>query len=170
MRFSVLIVLLLMGGFVFSQEQDTITPSKENYEYFLERDGEVTIIDSSGKVPDKRVIKKGSLKNERIMFHVEEEYVHPADARVHKPKVQKWIMGMALEDTEDGLLVTEVKKGKAADDAGIIVGDIILNLEGESTPDKVSFIQVWREYRAGEMLQIRLKKGLFGKNVDILFE
>ena len=167
-----IILLIIIFPFIVQgqSKSDTIKTEQEKIETEIQKHGQVTIIDTSLKVPEKRLIMKGKMEKERIMVRVEEDYIHPADARVYKPKAQKWTLGMVLVDSEEGLLIEEVKDGTAASKAGLKAGDIIRWMEGEKIDTKLEFIQIWREFEEGDMMLLRIKQGLFGKKVWLTFE
>lgn len=168
----IIIILLSIIPFIAicQAESDTLKTLQERIEAEIQKNGKVTIVDTTLALPEKRLIRKGSMEKERIMVRVEEDYIHPADARVYKPKAQKWTLGMVLADSESGLLIEEIKEGKAAAKAGLKEGDIIRWMDGERILTKVEFIQIWREFEEGDMLPLRIKKGIFGKKVWLTFE
>lgn len=172
MKSIILIILISIPCIGISQQinTDSIKLKQDELREKVAKEGTVTIIDTSGEVPVKKVIIKGERKNEMIMFKAESDVIHPADARIMPVKVQKWTMGMALGEIENGLIVEELKEGLAAEKAGINVGDLILFMDGKRIYTKEDFFTIWREFNKGETIKFKLKKGLFGRTVHVVYE
>ena len=68
-------------------------------------------------------------------------------------------LGVNLEDGDGGTLITRVLNGSAAKSHGIRVGDLILEVDGQSTEDSELLIQAVQKYAPGETIQIRYRRG-----------
>jgi serine protease Do len=82
--------------------------------------------------------------------------VQPVDARIAKY--------FGLEKTE-GVIISDVKAGSPAERAGLKVGDIILEANGDRIVDENRIVAVIRELRAGDFLKLKVYREK--KMVDI---
>lgn len=59
------------------------------------------------------------------------------------------------EDQKDGVVVTSVEEGGPAADAGLQPLDVIVEIEGEPTPDMPTFRQVLYSYHPGDTIELK---------------
>ncbi len=76
-----------------------------------------------------------------------------------RPVKGSGFLGMGTKDSDDGLMVSKVGKGMAAEKAGVKVGDIILEMDGEVIENKTSLKTFLAEKAAGDSIQIKLSRG-----------
>jgi len=61
---------------------------------------------------------------------------------------------------QTGLLVTDVVKQKPAEKAGVLVGDVIVAMDGYPIVDVLSFASFWETHRLGAQLMLKVvRKG-----------
>lgn len=161
MKYTLYILLFCLPFIGVSQEvnRDSLRHKNDELRARVMNEGQVTIIDTSGEVPVKKVIVKGELKNEMIMFKAEEDEIHPADARNIPIKRQKWTMGMALVESENGLRVDEIKQGLSAEKAGIRLNDILVSMEGTFIRTREEFFTIWDEVPNGSIFHFSFQQG-----------
>jgi S1-C subfamily serine protease len=70
--------------------------------------------------------------------------------KIDQPKFQaetKWVLGVNVDYTTDGARITKVFPGSAADNAGLLVNDIIMEVnEAPVGLIRNRFYEVWRPY------------------------
>jgi len=69
-------------------------------------------------------------------------------------------LGVAMDDSGDpqGLLISNVEKGSAADKAGIKKNDLLLRFNGELLEDSFDLIYIVKNWRAEDSARIELKR------------
>ncbi|MBI2327370.1 trypsin-like peptidase domain-containing protein [Candidatus Curtissbacteria bacterium] len=70
-----------------------------------------------------------------------------------------------LNEVPEGELVREVVGGSAADKAGIEVGDIITQFDGQKLTDETSLSKLIREKKVGDVVKVRVFRG--GQTLDL---
>jgi len=72
-----------------------------------------------------------------------------------KPKVKgTGFLGVALSDTDDGLMIEEMLEAGPAAESGLQVGDIVLEFEGNEINKKEEFQMLLKEKASGEKVEI----------------
>lgn len=75
-----------------------------------------------------------------------------------RPVKGSGFLGLGTKDSEEGVKVTKVGEGFAAEKAGFKVGDIILELNGEKVEGKSEFKAMLAEMAAGDSLEVKLTR------------
>jgi len=60
---------------------------------------------------------------------------------------------------QEGVLIREIITGSPAERAGLRVNDVIVRLGAVDTPDHIVFLQELRRHRAGETVQVGIRRG-----------
>jgi S1-C subfamily serine protease len=169
MKSIIYLILICLPFIGVSQEinKDSLKLKQDELRERVAQNGSVTIIDTSGEVPVKKVIIKGERKNEMIMFKAEKDEIHPADARNIPVKLQKWTMGIALIESDMGLIVDEVKQGRAGEKAGVKAGDILLSMDGQEISTRAEFFSIWDNFQDGDSIPYIFKQGNSERSVTL---
>ncbi len=81
----------------------------------------------------------------------------PADAQV-AARQQAWL-GVGIQNTGSGVLVTEVIEGTPADDAGLKNGDVITKVDNASVLSTSALITQVSRRRVGDTITLRVTRG-----------
>ncbi len=88
-------------------------------------------------------------------------------AKKKKPQLGSGFLGLRVEDLEEGgVKVAEVWEGSAAAEAGIEVGDIILEIQGEAATDEVLGAKLG-ELAVGGKLKLKWRSGEDEKEEEV---
>lgn len=68
------------------------------------------------------------------------------------------VLGIMLGDSSDGTLITNVVPESAAEEAGLEVDDVVLQLDGQAVPSSSAFVQAIRQKRPGQKVQLRIRR------------
>lgn len=63
-------------------------------------------------------------------------------------------LGIVIEDQENGLLVTYIRSGSPADDAGLIVDDVILKFNGVPLEHRIDLLNRIRAHKPGDKITL----------------
>lgn len=74
-------------------------------------------------------------------------------------KVKHPFLGMSLEENDEGLQVSYVYPGGAADEVGIESGDMLLNVGGEEVESVTAAQDRLLEYRPGSLVRLKWSRG-----------
>jgi len=66
-------------------------------------------------------------------------------------------MGIQLRDGTAGPTVVSVAAGSPAKTAGIVVGDVVLSIDGKSTPDSATLIEATAAHHPGDTVQLSIR-------------
>jgi len=66
-------------------------------------------------------------------------------------------LGVSITDSAQGVLVAKVTTGGPADTAGIVAGDVILSVGGQSTPDSATLLTVVSKLHPGDKTQVQVQ-------------
>ncbi len=66
-------------------------------------------------------------------------------------------LGVSITDSAQGVLVAQITAGGPAAKAGIVAGDLILAVGGQSTPDSATLLQVVSKLRPGDTTQVQVQ-------------
>jgi putative serine protease PepD len=66
-------------------------------------------------------------------------------------------LGVSITDSANGVLVAQVTLGGPAATAGIVAGDVILSIGGQSTPDSATLLSVVSKLHPGDKTQIQVQ-------------
>ena len=69
-----------------------------------------------------------------------------------------------------GVFVVSVEPGLAADQAGMIYGDIIVNFDGQKISSRDDLVNTLKYYRAGETVTVKVQRNVNGKYQEIEME
>ena len=64
-----------------------------------------------------------------------------------------------------GVLIRAIEEGSAADLAGLMVGDIILDIEGESVTTRDKFNEIKNQHKVGDVITLTVYRD--GKEVKV---
>jgi S1-C subfamily serine protease len=83
--------------------------------------------------------------------------------RFERPNIQMQLsavpfVGVGLEMTDDGIVVTEVVPDSPAEEAGLQEGDVIVSLNGEEAIDRETLIEAIRQFAAGESVTLGIQR------------
>jgi len=76
-----------------------------------------------------------------------------------RPVKGSGFLGLGTKDTDEGVKVLQVGEGFAADQAGMEVGDIILELDGEKVSDKAELKAKLADMAEGDKLEMKISRG-----------
>ncbi|NNC94868.1 MAG: PDZ domain-containing protein [Chitinophagales bacterium] len=89
-----------------------------------------------------------------------EEMVMHKKVCVPSPSCQKapdhGFLGVYMEDTEEGVLVEEVVEGSAAEKAGILSGDVLLNLDNKPVNSDEEVFAIMKTTKPGDEMPVKL--------------
>ncbi|MFO7589812.1 MAG: PDZ domain-containing protein [Acidimicrobiia bacterium] len=68
------------------------------------------------------------------------------------------LLGIAVEDADDGATVVRVTSGSPADDAGLEVGDVITEIDGEAVSGAADVVAAVRSNDAGDEITITYER------------
>jgi S1-C subfamily serine protease len=90
--------------------------------------------------------------------------------RFERPSIQMQLrtlpfVGVSLETSEDGIVITEVVADSPAEEAGLQEGDVIVSLNGEEAVDRETLIEAIRQFAAGESVTLGVQRE--GEQLDI---
>jgi S1-C subfamily serine protease len=66
-------------------------------------------------------------------------------------------LGVSITDSANGVLVAQVTSGGPAATAGIVAGDVILSVGGQSTPDSATLLSVVSKLHPGDKTQVQVQ-------------
>ncbi len=69
------------------------------------------------------------------------------------------VLGVAVADADGGASVASVLPGTAAEKAGLRVNDLIVEVSGKAVHNQAEMIAAIRQFRPGDSVQIRLRRG-----------
>ncbi len=91
-----------------------------------------------------------------------------ADSFFFCPNSYKSKLGMALAETDDGLLVTEVERASRADVAGLRPGDLVLAIQGLPAQSLGTLHDAGaKAYEAKQPLKLTVRRGLSSFTADL---
>ena len=67
----------------------------------------------------------------------------------------------------EGVIVSDIKRGSVAEKAGLKVGDIILEANGEKVMDESSMIGVVDEAKPGETIRLKILRDRRSVSLDL---
>lgn len=68
------------------------------------------------------------------------------------------LLGVAIEEADNGVAVVRVASGSPADDAGLEVGDVITEVNGETISGAADFVSVIRSHEDGDEITITYER------------
>ncbi len=68
-------------------------------------------------------------------------------------------LGLTIEDREEGVQVTYVTPGSPADDAGIVVDDILLKFDGKRVVDRIDLVNRVQAKKPGTKVKLSIQRG-----------
>lgn len=77
------------------------------------------------------------------------------------------VMGVMLEDAEDGVTIASVLPNGGAKKAGILAKDVILSVDDTPTPTRESVTDAIGRHKPGEQVKLRIRRGDEEKDVDV---
>ena len=88
--------------------------------------------------------------------HIERPYLGIAMQSVSVP--ESWRAKLNLIASE-GLLVVHVEPGSPAEKAGMLLGDLLVEIDGKSVADTDAMQEVLRSHKAGSSVEVKLVRG-----------
>ena len=76
-----------------------------------------------------------------------------------RPGAARGYLGVTLDTTDEGLIITEVKSGTPAEKAGLRKDDLVLTLAGQATRDLDAFINLVQRHEPGEVVTLHIRRG-----------
>jgi S1-C subfamily serine protease len=105
-------------------------------------------------IPAELALKRAALIEEK--GGIPRPYLGVRSQEVAVPQSARKAVGA---EQETGLLLVQVEQGKAADKAGLMVGDIIVGLAGAAVKDHGDLVTVLAGKGAGAAVEVRLLRG-----------
>ena len=78
------------------------------------------------------------------------------------------VLGVIFESKKNSLLIAGVNPSAGAHEAGVLEGDVVLSVAGESVDNRSDLIEILRDYQAGESVTLKLQRG--EASVDVRVE
>ena len=128
---------------------------------------EVAFVDENGTIyarqPGKTIIStKINGKTIKISITVSESAVAP----VSESQADLGISGIDISsdvskqyNIPEGLYIAQIEAGSAAEKAGLILGDVIVKMAGESVDSMEKTKEILKHYKPGDVIEIVVKKG-----------
>lgn len=69
------------------------------------------------------------------------------------------VLGVSLDDGEDGAKITEVMRRSAAEKAGLKVDDVVLSANGQRTKNREALVREIRKHLPGDEVSLKIKRG-----------
>lgn len=82
-------------------------------------------------------------------------------------KTKKAYMGVQISNTENGVLVDEVKKETGAHKGGMLIGDVILSVDKADTKTMDELLEKLREHKVGDIVSVKLLRNNKKKTVQV---
>lgn len=80
-------------------------------------------------------------------------------AALAQPDLPQGWLGIAIEDSDTGVVVTSVMPESPADQAGLLMEDVILSVDGESVADSEVLIAMVRAKAPGDVITLEIQRG-----------
>jgi len=87
------------------------------------------------------------------------EFLKPLNYSRGGPSANTPFIGVNLEDTDEGLKITQVVAGAPADKAGLEDGDIILKMDDTKIEKRADLTAVVRKHKIGDEVKFIVKRG-----------
>jgi S1-C subfamily serine protease len=116
--------------------------------------------DRYGHTTRTKTIREGTFSDEEIDAIIEEETEALENTRVNRSPFDQarhgkgGYLGVTIENTDDGVRITEVQEGSAADKAGLVAGDILTAVDDASVKDVEELVKAVSSYEAGTSVQV----------------
>ncbi|MEM7233603.1 MAG: PDZ domain-containing protein, partial [Planctomycetota bacterium] len=81
------------------------------------------------------------------------------------PRAGGGFLGVILDNADYGALVRDIVLESSADKAGLVVGDVILEIDGKKTADREVLIGIVRVKEAGSKIKLKVVRN--GKPIDV---
>jgi len=121
-----------------------------------------TEIDEGGN-EEKIIIKEGKDGRERMVGIREDEngfFPDKAPRRLNfktdKPNTNKASLGVMIEDTDNGVVITDIVEGSSAANAGLRREDVLLKVNDQYIFTTNGLIDALRPYNPGEKIKVRV--------------
>ncbi len=110
-------------------------------------------------IPVNRV--KGILAELKRSGKVDRSYWTGLDVQTVDRRIARYF-GLARAE---GVIVSDVKSGSPAEQAGLKAGDIIMSANGEPTPDEASLVAIFDDARVGDVVHLKVFRDR--KTIDV---
>lgn len=74
-------------------------------------------------------------------------------------------LGISLKSEENKLVVENVSEGSGAEEAGMLVGDIIIAIDDKKLTDVKEIIEMFKDKKVGDVVKVTISRE--GKNLDL---
>ncbi len=124
------------------------------------------VIDEEGRLIG--VVFAGIEQFEGINFAIASEWINQVIGRLYQGgQVKHYWMGLALQEGDNGLEVLYVVPGEPADTAGLAVGDVIKDVNGQAVTTIKDLQSLLGIYEAGGLVRAHVTRGADDLNILI---
>ena len=88
----------------------------------------------------------------------------------NKKKVGRPFLGISTDEAANGVLITDVGAGSAADKAGLVKGDVIKSIDGEKMDNPIKYIEYIEKKKVGDEISIEILRNKKKKTVKATLE
>lgn len=78
--------------------------------------------------------------------------ITPGRARPAAAPSEPQALGLTMRGTASGVMVAAVEHGSAADEAGLVAGDVVTSVGGQDAPTPAALTRAFRQLRAGQAM------------------
>ena len=83
------------------------------------------------------------------------------------PAVNKPFLGIGLEESDNGVTITEVKSDSPADSAGLMRNDVIHKVNGKEVNDREEVLSIISSHKPGDKIQVSVHRGQGHKEIEV---
>lgn len=88
----------------------------------------------------------------------------------NKKKNGRPFLGVSTDEADNGVLITDVGVGSAADKAGLLKGDIIKAIDGEKMDNPINYIEYIEKKKVGDEISIEILRNKKKKTIKATLE
>lgn len=83
------------------------------------------------------------------------------------PAGNKPFLGIGLEESDNGVTITEVKINSPADSAGLLRNDVIHKVDGKEVNEREDVLSIIGSHKPGDKIQISVHRGQDHKEIEV---
>ena len=83
------------------------------------------------------------------------------------PAGNKPFLGIGLEESDNGVTITEVKSNSPADSAGLLRNDVIHKVDGKEVNEREDVLSIIGSHKPGDKIQISVHRGQDHKEIEV---